>query len=1654
MNCLGTNLQEVKDNVLSDVATIIKTNGGEIDTNGIITGLNLEKAAKEIKDYVSKTFGEVFVQHADFIMGNPKNGWLRLEFPKAIESVIQQKLELNRQEKIANQEVDKEVAANNEAVYYMDEPDPDAFPFENQGDELMFDPDAVEIEYNEARNNIHMGIDPDFNHIQNNRDVESGEATLAQYVIYKKHLLSNIQKNLSNFKKMNKRGTDYFNKTVKEFVKVIEELKNQVGILDNQEKDIKVIYADVVNEINYLNNVLDNISVDSFDTTDLLNRLENLSRFFLNKKLDDTEVTQEFKDSNLFLVPNHRQEGYDKMNTEVGELINKWRRKQKELISSILETDPVIQQHIKNGKLAYKMQDGTELEGQETLEKIMEWIENPTDVSMPVAMAYGGGLGGGIFGAIIKLQMDTLLRKRQGETGNILKTMDILIDKIKEKTSLKDSQGNKIHIFEQFIQKDTLGVKTNRLISEYSDEWLKTGAKIGKLLNSFFRGSQNISAKTANYANLLRTMKNNEDFLDMSKLRVFKEDSEINVLYTRNYFIHSNEVMDSYYNELVDKLGKNYVDGLIKEGKERAKEWLETIATDEEISEKIKIENNPFEFVNHFNSENYENPVNGNLFLMPKYAVFFPLTKSRDGKTDFNYFNEAFKDIEKDADKFEFWKLAKLLLTEYINPDLQANGENINLYELPQVQDLLTSEIIRNASLGERGKLMSKTMIENFRKNFSSKGYADLRDSQGHSEKVATGYSNTIERRAKELEKLLKTYSIKELAEIANREGIPYDIDKWYSQKIEGINILKTDEKAKNAQKNHILQEEKKRLAKAIANKRTFSPTDEDFMNLLRGVTSVTDNLYSRKTAKNVADIIQDYVQRMPKETRVKNIEKNLDAYIKRNIQKDTLHGEKDNQGNPSAIGKMLSRRVGNKKFLTQEEKKLQKFLKEEVQNIDKRDDFDFRIEDTEYSTNNGKYFEQMKGERGAKMITRPEIEIKYAEYLGKKAEELGVDRTIGGYISGLISIFVQKALWLNNKSGFKNRWEGATKNLMIASSGRYGFGISELDNAKMFLRGINRDRYLETFWGNAAMSVNRSNKDHALNMKTYKSIVQQFGLIQDKKNEFARAEDYNPKRWRFKFHAMDFAVEIPESHNQGELILSKLQTVKVKNVNGDEHSFFNGETGQFIYKPGTMTLRDEFKTPENIRMWENFVESRGDNNQHLSTMIEIQTLIERTQGNYSDRDIVMLQGSLLGRALMTFKRFYPEHFWQNYGIQEFDLLMGENNFKGRKTVMLESAPVTFTYLAACGALSLSGGLGAVMAIGGVTSLVGKFIIDKFIRQQETRMKIDIESLKLAANFGLEILTRSIDRPLHYILKSTPGVRHIPGVKKSKLANYYFTNTIMGKTWSQKLLPEEMTMTSKDRQMLTESAQEIGQRVTLILGSWALITGLKALALMMGGGDDDEYKEKMKQLEGTMNLILNTAGTLNSQLEEMNNPKALIENITQINLFQSIEGVKRLASKVEGSFKGENDWTEPISVGLQVLPVPLPNLLINTLTPDNNSSFIKDRGVWDNSYWWNDMKKDATGMMDKKLRNRRSQTKDEVYKFYLNKFTEEKEGTASKDKIRAMAKKAAGREMAKSYRKEKGETSKEFLERYDFNEERKSWKNGEANYHIEWGDVE
>jgi len=355
---------------------------------------------------------------------------------------------------------------------------------------------------------------------------------------------------------------------LKKFNRSIETLAIDIENLDSNKNKLEVTYQDVSKEIDYLSSILDSISIDSIDVTALLTRLDALNKFFNNKDINNKAVGEEYQNSNLFWVRRGEIDGYKTMSVRVRDLIDKWQKKQTELIKNIMESNPVVQQHIREGRLKYIEEDGTELTQEETLERIKQYIDNPDDTNFFISKFFGAGIGGDIFGQILDIERKTALRNRQGETGSIMQGIDDAFDRLKDKAE----KGK--NIFEEFIQKDSLGVKTDRLISKFSSDWFKYAAKRKKLFNVFLYGSQESSAKSQNYKMAMAKKKANEDVFIPGKLKYFKD--KYNSIETEQYFKYTEAEMEEYEKELIDTLGLNFFNSLMKDQDNKIQEWIET----------------------------------------------------------------------------------------------------------------------------------------------------------------------------------------------------------------------------------------------------------------------------------------------------------------------------------------------------------------------------------------------------------------------------------------------------------------------------------------------------------------------------------------------------------------------------------------------------------------------------------------------------------------------------------------------------------------------------------------------------------------------------------------------------------------------------------------------------------------------------------------------------------------------------------------------------------------------------------------------------------------------------------------------------------------------------------------------------------------------
>ena len=253
----------------------------------------------EIRDYLSN-YLPGSLQNYSFFKRNPKTGEVMYQFPTELKVAFEQKMQMDKQQEETDKQAALAMSTEQAAINFMKNNPENLEGGVNINDPMFFSPEFTEDfnmsdfqqEYNEP--------DPQFDVNQNNIDVESGNASLLQYVRYKKDLLRSLKESLSKFVKTNRKGTPYYIEMLKKFNRSIETLAIDIENLDSNKNKLEVIYQDVSKEIDYLSSILDSISMSSIDVTALLTRLDALNKFFNNKDINNKAVGEEYQNSNLF----------------------------------------------------------------------------------------------------------------------------------------------------------------------------------------------------------------------------------------------------------------------------------------------------------------------------------------------------------------------------------------------------------------------------------------------------------------------------------------------------------------------------------------------------------------------------------------------------------------------------------------------------------------------------------------------------------------------------------------------------------------------------------------------------------------------------------------------------------------------------------------------------------------------------------------------------------------------------------------------------------------------------------------------------------------------------------------------------------------------------------------------------------------------------------------------------------------------------------------------------------------------------------------------------------------------------------------------------------------------------------------------------------
>ncbi len=1030
------------------------------------------------------------------------------------------------------------------------------------------------------------------------------------------------------------------------------------------------------------------------------------------------------------------------------------------------------------------------------------------------------------------------------------------------------------------------------------------------------------------YRNWMNAEKNNyhriNPMLLQSIVDKYKNHSDYN-----KYFTHSNEEIKEYEQHLRNTLGDVMFEIETKKALELIDNYVDAVNS-KTLTFQQEYRRNPFEFIKHFNSENY-NKVDSSTgwYLEPNFTRYIPKETNKD------FYNKDFDILDKDKDLSEFYKVAQDLTQNYTNPILKSEGIDLKLLELPSLEDALERTTLSTYNLYGR---ISAYLTQMYSEHISRYYNSSINSTRKYQKEIKEGtfkrkiQTHSLQYGKRELKTLIELYnkkSLNELLEMAKKEN--YNL-----KNIPDSSNIELTKYFKNNLINSLAQNE--------INKSTSTNIFESIKN---GVI-LANEISAKQSTTGTLETLKSFAH----EKQLNNVGEFLTSWGDTNhygyrFSRD-LHnfgGKKKSgvKGLYNSFTKLDSEFVvksTGKKFLTTIEQKVRDILKEEKKALNNgKNEFNFKTSNNvTYYTKNGNYFVQ-EGEKVEK-ITLNEITDQYGKYLDKKIEELGIDMTNGSFALGVMQTIIQRSLFFNVYSGIRNRAAGYIENAAVAASRKFGFNDRHLALSNKMLVGTNTRKYF--------LNKSFQNSKRGRLIETFKILQSTMNLSQNRADELAIEGAFTNESIFKKFgnFLMDFSVNNPEWHNQTELMLSIMQITKVKDKYGKEHFLLDGKTQESIWISGTLDLKPEFDTPENRAMWVEFKETEDGKNDSLFFVNKVKTVIERTQGNYNNRDIVMIQSSVSGKLSTMFQRYLFENTNMQWGHQKFDPTTGEMDVYGRKRNLAKHAPTAAVYLAGMHGSQIF--LGIMASVAGLASApiyigVGLPVLTTFgviwyRKRLIDNIKLNKNEGLLAVDFTKETFIRMLRTP---IVKLSYG-KYSFGEKQIETLQNNFV---------------KRNLTERERLQLSECSQDLASKVFYYSEMTIAALLVQMLwTICMGDGDDEDKDSQTKRkirdivdIEGKINAIINNRNSIINNLDKFSNPNMYLDEASSFSYFRTLDRTADFFKKdVSAILTGEKDVNKEflLKAQLNVPIIDLPNTIVKSILSEDKG-IITDNRVYE-----------------------------------------------------------------------------------------------------------
>lgn len=833
------------------------------------------------------------------------------------------------------------------------------------------------------------------------------------------------------------------------------------------------------------------------------------------------------------------------------------------------------------------------------------------------------------------------------------------------------------------------------------------------------------------------------------------------------------------------------------------------------------------------------------------------------------YINKDFMSILNNEYLYEIWNLVEDLLLNYYNPIIFKYDKNYAQYNkskimaerrIPAIKDLVNVQIDDFAE-NRSYSIRATSFWRKYFMVYKTKGQElNLIKERLKKNKVKSAYYDDYFNEYIVLSKKYESLSLNELIDIATKNNI--------------LNLEEANE--------DLL--EKEYLVDALTKAEIASTHTYDIVDILNSINKPLADVYAGHTLKH----------------RLKFI---INLFSNKN-KRDVL----DNLYNRTVLGEKGYVGFESKKLRTFKSKEFKKWVEEQETLIDlskndksKLDELEFHYITTfqgelSYSYYHFKFKEPSSPiytaiQEGSKLIYyKDDIEISEDEYNLKAKEYIREEvtdpeasyLTFATIINQFMLVKVIKDLGLSIRAMKNNRRAGRLANDQTGANGFY-YNTEELNYARAFLWGSMFSQGVSTI-------LKKGNKDKLkLFSKTkreklllFESFLRYYGLLMQK-SMYDVDESGSPVSF-----LLNFAIDIPEYMNQGELLLamlSRLEYVKhnedgsvVKDENGNEikFKFFNGKKQEFeifeFDESGKLSLKKGFEYLHS----EFFV--ANPESKFKQKLLEYRKVNHLNNGNYSEDDTPYFFSRALGRFILNYMRWVPEGINRSYKG-----FFNPKDIEGRKNWITDKIePIgVMTYLAkhpisnmafhfitgilSAGTMGITlltlgfspiAGVAAILIASQCKALASNYTVNRSLfkkslsdleKESEVTKNEITKAVEMIGNGMIRLMADMLPTNLPTVTKAKAKISKNANFKSSYEKRLNEIERLMEDASVEKRveLALEAENIRSDMAMLRQSSFVLSSEVNkFIMIQLLLSVGFTILSSVFGGGDDDDELSK------------------------------------------------------------------------------------------------------------------------------------------------------------------------------------------------------------------